>query len=102
MAKTVCKYSRAEIAANRAEIESLVTDATFLCASCGRVSNDKVRLCKATALPVQWALAADHVDVSGVQLQEKVGEMTKKELKIALKGLKKNKKKMKKRLKRAA
>jgi hypothetical protein len=50
MVKSLCKYRRAEIADQFAMITKIVSEPTFICASCTRVASDKNYLCKPSRL----------------------------------------------------
>ncbi|WP_318444496.1 hypothetical protein [Photobacterium leiognathi] len=50
MAKTLCKYRRAEIADQFATISKIVSEPNYMCASCTRVASDKDYLCKPSRL----------------------------------------------------
>ncbi|MEC6824512.1 hypothetical protein VXS02_13855 [Photobacterium piscicola] len=50
MVKSLCKYRRAEIADQFATITKIVSEPTFICASCTRVASDKNYLCKPSRL----------------------------------------------------
>lgn len=50
MAKTLCKYRRTEIADQFATISKIVSEPNYMCASCTRVANDKMYLCKPSRL----------------------------------------------------
>ncbi|WP_318478906.1 hypothetical protein [Photobacterium leiognathi] len=50
MAKTLCKYRRAEIADQFATISKIVSEPNYMCASCTRVASDKEYLCKPSRL----------------------------------------------------
>ncbi|MEC6832843.1 hypothetical protein VXS06_13835 [Photobacterium toruni] len=50
MVKSLCKYRRAEIADQFAMITKIVSEPTFICASCTRVASDQRYLCKPSRL----------------------------------------------------
>ncbi|KJG35798.1 hypothetical protein UA32_18995 [Photobacterium angustum] len=50
MAKTLCKYRRAEIVDQFATISKIVSEPNFMCSSCTRVASDKEYLCKPSRL----------------------------------------------------
>ena len=47
MAKTICDWSRKELAKNPGKLHALTREACFFCAKCGRVANTRKALCKA-------------------------------------------------------
>ena len=53
MVKFLCKYRRAEIAAQFAKISLLVSEPRYVCSSCARSASDKAYLCKPCALSVK-------------------------------------------------
>ncbi|MGJ8656226.1 MAG: hypothetical protein ACSHX6_07235 [Akkermansiaceae bacterium] len=50
--KTFCKWSPKQIQKNFDLLTELVTDPSFVCKKCARVSNNKRALCKPAQLPV--------------------------------------------------
>ena len=51
MAKTICDWSRKDLAKHPKRLQALTRDACFFCRKCGRVANTKKALCKAEGFP---------------------------------------------------
>ncbi|MCO6047888.1 hypothetical protein NG895_28620 [Aeoliella sp. ICT_H6.2] len=49
--KTLCDWSKSDLAKRSEELAELVRDAGYYCAKCARVANDKRVLCKSKKLP---------------------------------------------------
>ena len=51
MAKTLCDWSKKDIAKNIGELRSLVQDPQYVCGKCARACSMKRALCRPVALP---------------------------------------------------
>jgi len=50
VAKTLCDWSKKDIAAKPDKLAAILADPRFYCAKCARAANDPRRLCKARKL----------------------------------------------------
>ncbi|WP_299019885.1 hypothetical protein [uncultured Photobacterium sp.] len=73
MAKSLCKYSRVEIADKFAIISKIVSEPRFVCSSCARAASDKAYLCKPSALRVKAMNKAESA-VAPDKQKHKLGE----------------------------
>ena len=63
MPKTMCDLKK-QLKSDMAAYQLLVIHGTHVCTKCGRVANDKKRLCKAEKLQRPGSSLSDHRDVA--------------------------------------
>lgn len=70
MAKTLCDWSRKDIAKKPGKLARLIDQPRFYCAKCARAANEAKSLCKARKLPPRPVSADSDRGTSGSVVNE--------------------------------